>query len=387
MTYGGQIGSLWGTNILLKSPPIWTRFFETIEKGVSKMPAQPLKNRTLPLDLPKPSAAPSGSLMDTRKPYSLPLSNEITLTRCLGPYTEIDRKLWATLIAMAWNDLSTKSIHEADIRAISKLFRELKGARNGSSWVMASAKRLMRSTLDWEDEEEIGATTLLSGLKITKASGKIYYQFSDFMLDKILDNKRFCRLRLHFMIGLSGKYSVSMYMLLETAVNMRQPVIEMSIEELRSALSVPKGKLANWKDFNKYAIQPALKQINENTAGSGFSVKMETEANGRKYERVRFIMEKSEDRIKQERQLKQPPLPINNNTAAPSPASPPAQGEIVLKTFAYENAKKAAPGYDIYALEADWREWVAKSGKGFPENPEAAFIGFCRRKAKERPLD
>ena len=54
---------------------------------------------------------------------------------------------------------------------------------------------------------------------------------------------------------------------------------------------------------------------------------------------------------------------------------------IRLKTSTYEKAKHAAPGFDVYALEQEWREWIAKKGEN-PQNPDAAFIGFCRRKAQ-----
>ena len=49
-----------------------------------------------------------------------------------------------------------------------------------------------------------------------------------------------------------------------------------------------------------------------------------------------------------------------------------------LQTATYERAKKAAPGWDVYELERQWREWIAK--KGLPEKPDAAFIAFCRNK-------
>jgi hypothetical protein len=39
----------------------------------------------------------------------------------------------------------------------------------------------------------------------------------------------------------------------------------------------------------------------------------------------------------------------------------------------------------VYALEYDWREWIAKKGEP-PKNPDAAFTGFCRRKAQQRPV-
>lgn len=50
-----------------------------------------------------------------------------------------------------------------------------------------------------------------------------------------------------------------------------------------------------------------------------------------------------------------------------------------LKTETYEKAKQAAPGWDIYELERQWREWTAKKGVT-PKRPNGAFIGFCRRK-------
>lgn len=59
----------------------------------------------------------------------------------------------------------------------------------------------------------------------------------------------------------------------------------------------------------------------------------------------------------------------------------PSNNALTLQTWAYEKAKKAAPGLDIYAVEQDFKKWV--KNKPEPEKGyEAAFIGFCKRKAK-----
>jgi hypothetical protein len=50
----------------------------------------------------------------------------------------------------------------------------------------------------------------------------------------------------------------------------------------------------------------------------------------------------------------------------------------LLLTETYEKAKRAAPGWDVYVLEREWREWSAV--KVPPHNPDAAFIAFCRQK-------
>ena len=69
--------------------------------------------------------------------------------------------------------------------------------------------------------------------------------------------------------------------------------------------------------------------------------------------------------------------------AAALPAPAPAPPALLLKTATYQKARLAAPGFDVYALEQDWREWIAKKGEQ-PKNPDNAFIGFCRRKAQPK---
>ena len=48
----------------------------------------------------------------------------------------------------------------------------------------------------------------------------------------------------------------------------------------------------------------------------------------------------------------------------------------------YDKAKKAAPGWDVYALEREWQEWAA--GKKAPANPDHAFVAFCRKKYSQQ---
>ena len=54
--------------------------------------------------------------------------------------------------------------------------------------------------------------------------------------------------------------------------------------------------------------------------------------------------------------------------------------ELHLET--YEIAKRKAPGMDVYSLEKEWRSWAEKQDTP-PEDSDAAFIGFCAKKAKK----
>ena len=59
------------------------------------------------------------------------------------------------------------------------------------------------------------------------------------------------------------------------------------------------------------------------------------------------------------------------------------QGSLpLLMPDTYEKAREAAPGWDIYALEREWREWAV--GKKIPKHPDRAFVAFCRRKHKQQ---
>jgi plasmid replication initiation protein len=66
----------------------------------------------------------------------------------------------------------------------------------------------------------------------------------------------------------------------------------------------------------------------------------------------------------------------------------PSDGETLppLPEQAYEGGRTAAPGYDVYGLEREWRHWWASSGKPTLNNPAAAFVGFCRSRNKTAPI-
>lgn len=66
----------------------------------------------------------------------------------------------------------------------------------------------------------------------------------------------------------------------------------------------------------------------------------------------------------------------------PLPPLPPLSRGPLLRPDTYERAKTFAPGWDVYALAEQWREWVEK--KGMPKNPDGAFIGFCKKKGPYR---
>ncbi|TRD15233.1 replication initiator protein A [Palleronia caenipelagi] len=68
----------------------------------------------------------------------------------------------------------------------------------------------------------------------------------------------------------------------------------------------------------------------------------------------------------------------NDVIAVPLPA---LDGDV------YELARALAPGWDVYVLEQEWRNWSARivnDGGSLPQNAEKAFLGFCRKRFAEK---
>ena len=86
-----------------------------------------------------------------------------------------------------------------------------------------------------------------------------------------------------------------------------------------------------------------------------------------------------------ESQALPPPVLVSLPKSAVTPPKTVESSVIRLSTETYEKAKKVAPGWDVYFLEQEWREWVADKER--PKDPDAAFIGFCKQRfhKKGRP--
>ncbi len=56
----------------------------------------------------------------------------------------------------------------------------------------------------------------------------------------------------------------------------------------------------------------------------------------------------------------------------------------VLKPQTLEAARDLMPGADVYALEADWRAMWARSGSPRLRQADAAFLGWVRKRARDR---
>lgn len=58
--------------------------------------------------------------------------------------------------------------------------------------------------------------------------------------------------------------------------------------------------------------------------------------------------------------------------------------EVHLKPGSYDTARRMAPGWDVYVLEAEWRAWMQDGGLDAPKDADKAYLGFCRKWYEKR---
>jgi hypothetical protein len=78
--------------------------------------------------------------------------------------------------------------------------------------------------------------------------------------------------------------------------------------------------------------------------------------------RVRFHVHKVDKRqtIEDVMQASQHSTGVGKKAATSNHLSGPLSGPVRLRPSDFERAKAAAPGWDVYYLEQEWRDWLAK---------------------------
>lgn len=333
---------------------------------------------------------PSGSpwIISNDDPATVPVPLQTIIVNVDGPYTERDRKLWVFLLHAVFDELGKQPLHSLSVREINAVFRQL-GGDHGTKWLWESAKRLAKTTIEWEytlgDDRVQGVASLFSAEvhKSARSTGKLRFGFPPLLIPILKEPSRFARLRVHFLLQLSGKYAVTLYEILEAYVNRRDGQCRVTIEELRTWLKVPTGSYPNWKDFRKWVLDPALKQINDDPLGAGFSVNYDPIRKGRFYHEIVFRLTKTPKRIQSDRLIK-----LAAGDASTIRASK-AKGRPALLA---KDIERVAQNTD-YRLDMDdmekqfWSHWESKGRPDFSKGVAVAFKGFVDKKfriAKQR---
>jgi hypothetical protein len=306
----------------------------------------------------------------------------------MSPLTLTDRRIYNQLLANAWDRIAEPGQHMIPKRELQNTLHK------GTDRLEDSIRRLMSAIVQVRVADGRGWVTkrvqLLGGNVIPDADdGFIRYDFQPLMREIISESRVFARLHKQIMFALSSKYSLALYEMIQKRGNMNRTSEEMSIDDLRNFMGVPPGKLRPWINFKNFAIVPAVREVSDL---SDFRVTVEPlKGIGKQFSRIRLSWERkpAPEIAKVERELsfskigRKPRLTGTVETV--DKVFDAHRSMFALKPDTFEKARKACPGYDVYALESEWRNWASGKDEA-PKNADAAFIAFCKTYADRHPL-
>lgn len=317
----------------------------------------------------------------------------------MSPLTLVDRRVYNLLLANAWDHLLEEREH-----IVSK--RDLQGPEfhhKGSAWLDQSMRRLMSAIVEirrvGQNGEMERKRVALLGPNATpeRDDGQVRYRFDRDLLTIIAESRIFARLHRTIMFKLSSKYSLALYEIIQKRGNLSHKSSEtFTLAELRGFLGVPKDKLTSWINLKNKAIAPAIDEVSRLS-----EYRIWFTAEDLKKDRAKIVGLTLQWERKSEAELAElasthgygqvgRALAAAESAEIPAPARSPAATvaniRLAIRTDTREKAKKLLPGYDIYFVEQEWKDWVASAGKEAPRSPDGAFIAFCKQYADKHPL-
>lgn len=204
----------------------------------------------------------------------------------------------------------------------------------------------------------------LSSMKYIKNEAVIEISLSERILPHIINLKQYTSFKLENILYLGSAHAIKLYQLLANYKKLGTRSIE--LEELRSILGISEIKsYFEYKNLKRRVIDISMREINAKT---DLLVEYSEIKTSRKVTAIKFkITEKLQ-------------LEIKKNQKETS-----SQGKIKIFPSVLEKAKeivlKAKTGWDLYAIEQQFHDYLEKAGT--PDNLEAAFLGFVRKKVSK----
>jgi plasmid replication initiation protein len=197
----------------------------------------------------------------TPQPGEMLKPKELIELRGTGALTLQDRRVFNKLVANAWGPNLGKPGHWFQIRTA-----DLRDATDRNKRLADSIERLMQTicvVVDKAGEVETRTPLLSSNkLEIQVNDGTFRYKLTEELADLLKDSTIFAKLDLEVMRSFRSKYAFSLYEAVARRVRMKRFTENFSMDELRDILGVEENKLGDYSNLKKYAIQPAVTEVN-----------------------------------------------------------------------------------------------------------------------------
>lgn len=175
-----------------------------------------------------------------------------------------DRRIFNLLVENAWSEITEDKPHRIAMA-------RLRGPRHkGGERVADSVKALMTTLVEvpttLDGEPAIFATQLLGEttrfIDENSANAMLEYSFPKGLRRVIQDSRYWGRIKAHVMFAFTSKYALALYEAVCLRGNLRVSEQTFSVEDFRALLGIEPGKLEQPFNLKKWALDPALTEVN-----------------------------------------------------------------------------------------------------------------------------
>ena len=189
--------------------------------------------------------------------------------------------------------------------------------------------------------------------------------------------------------ALSSKYSILLFQHIASMVNLDHVTSKtFTVAELRSVLGVPDGKMPRWNDVNRFALKPAIAEVNQT---SRMTLAATPRKIGRTVANVTIAWEEKPLEAKREakRELDRPKVGRKARRdgtadipALTFPASGSVKGTNPWDKIARDNAPRLQGNHvpDLRVLSDTFRKWCAERSISLDASSiDKTFTTWCKR--------
>ena len=315
-------------------------------------------------------------------------------------------KLFHLLVKTAGEDVAADALHRVPIAWL----RNTGLGHLTIEEFVACIRELVAITIDVEVRDQpdraphVKTGSFLAHIErdIDAERGELLYEFSRTMRYIFARSAYWAVLDRRTTLAFESRYAIRLYELMSLRAGLTRKLVErFTVDELRSRLGVPDGKLTRWIHLRQKALDPAVAEVNHI---SPFRVAWTPFKHGRAVAGVEFTWERKDavDRAgarselagertgRRERRLRAVtanPSPADRHGAAARRAAPrgalgfPPTGTIRYGRWAdLVRTHAPSPMPDVDLVASRFREFA--TGRGVPldaKGIERMFVGYCRK--------
>ena len=175
-----------------------------------------------------------------------------------------DRRIFNLLVEHAWPEIGEARTHRIAMSRLRGPFHK------GGEMIADSVKALMTTLVEvpvtLNGKPAILAMQLLGSTTRTldenSPNALLEYKFPDELRQVIQESRYWGRIKSHIMFAFSSKYALALYEAVCLRANLRVDCQDFSVADFRALLGVETGKLQETFNLKKWAIDPAVSEVN-----------------------------------------------------------------------------------------------------------------------------